>query len=422
MKRQTRRTATRIGAGAALGAIALGLAGYLAVPVLVPPPAATATILIDVDKSSPTVQAQLPDSQVLITQITLGYSQLIPTSAILDPVIKELNLDLTASELAPYVAVGTSLTLPTITVSVSYPGRSDLAAIANAVSVQFVSGLNEGTISEIAISPGVMASAVLQRASEPTDTGQTTQLLVVVGTALLGAISGGAIGFLATRRSDAATFGDLGTSPAPTVRLVEDGDFDAGAFIRSFREASGDKAVLLVAPVRAASASLAATVVAQAEAGSGKRVLLIDADLRSRELTFQLGVDETGENSFVSAISGGSRDAIETPDVGWFLPAGEPSSGQEPADTIRRGPVAAAFSRWRREFDVCIVAAPPLLAASETFVIIDATSASTILVVAEGVDTLADVRSATALLNGGAAGIVVAAETRSRSLRAKASV
>lgn len=64
----------------------------------------------------------------------------------------------------------------------------------------------------------------------------------------------------------------------------------------------------------------------------------------------------------------------------------------------------------------------PLLAASETFVIIDATSASTILVVAEGVDTLADVRSATALLNGGAAGIVVAAETRSRSLRAKASV
>lgn len=148
---------------------------------------------------------------------------------------------------------------------------------------------------------------------------------------------------------------------------------------------------------------------AAALAQQGKRVLLVEADMRRPTLKTRLNLNS---NQGLSSMLGGAPATglpVSIPSVPKLsvIPAG-PESSSAP-EMLSSFSMAQMFLKWRTEYDYVVVDTPPVLAVSDALTLSDYCDA-TILVVRAGVTTkrtIARVRHELAQTRTGITGVVI---------------
>ena len=145
---------------------------------------ATATSMVSVDTSDDPLEIQAAASAS--RQLATSYVSLATSSKILNPVIAELNLDLTAEQLAAHLVVGSPVVNGTISavvkVSATTTSPEDSASLANAVISSLKSAIEKKS-SQVEINR-------FQTASPPTSAASPNKPLAFVLGAFLGLAMG----------------------------------------------------------------------------------------------------------------------------------------------------------------------------------------------------------------------------------------
>ena len=133
------------------------------------------------------------------------------------------------------------------------------------------------------------------------------------------------------------------------------------ALVSRIREDCGS-AILVSSADTGAGKSTFAVMLARSLALSGKRILLIDSDLRKRDLTVRFNLaDEPG---FIESLQSRSVDKrslfpTETPDLS-FMPSGQRNGGIE-LELTANGAFGALIDQARSRYDIIILDSPPIL-------------------------------------------------------------
>jgi tyrosine-protein kinase Etk/Wzc len=166
--------------------------------------------------------------------------------------------------------------------------------------------------------------------------------------------------------------------PEALERLVAKSDPDclasellrtlASRLIRA-QESHPLKKVLITSSVRGEGKTLISTNLAITLALLNKRVLLVDADLRSANLSRWLNV---ANNAFIAACDEGphNRPALFRKEEDlplWVLPAGRRVGA--PVKILQSSGILGAFAAFERDFDWIIIDSPPLVHFSDASIL-----------------------------------------------------
>lgn len=120
--------------------------------------------------------------------------------------------------------------------------------------------------------------------------------------------------------------------------------------------------VLVTSAEPEAGKTTVAVLLAKSLAQCGKKVLLVDADLRNPAVAQRLGVNS--EPGLVASLTARATDSqaiaeTDTPRLS-VLPAGVSRSGTDP-ELLADGVFSVCLSRWRQQYDIVILDSPPVL-------------------------------------------------------------
>lgn len=265
----------------------------------------------------------------------------------------------------------------------TYPGLVDqFGGETGNISMKVLSGptLTPGTVAPhrtlnygIGLLAGLMVGAILAFARELTDVSVRSgdELRAVTDLPMLGALA-----YDRTARRSPLIAGDLPSSRAEAFRQVR----------TSLRFADVDSPVsvlVVTSAVPAEGKSSTAANLAIVLAESGRRVLLVDADLRRPRVADYLGLDGSIGLSDVVAGLHTLEDAVQTwgdPQI-FVLAAG--TIPPNPSELLGSHQMSELLRLLRENYDVVIVDTTPVLAVTDSRVLA-AQSDGTILVVRSG--------------------------------------
>jgi polysaccharide biosynthesis transport protein len=379
-------------------------------------------------------------ASVFSQERVLSYVQMVSSPAILEPVIDELELQEATGELAGkiHASVPTGTVLLNITVADESPRQA--AAIAEAVARQFsafVSRLETpagASVSRVTVIPTKLAAVPAGPSSPRRPVYAALGLLFGIVLGVGGAFVREALDRRIRTEDDASSAADApvlasvaergGSKVRPLVVSIEPASRRAEAYRRlranlsALIEARELRAFVVSSVEAGDGAATVAANVATVFAQAGRRVVVVDADLRRQSLAplFDLAATPglsnvlTDELSLESVARTGSED----------LPVVVVASGSEPSspsDLLASQRFLAVMAELAERFDVVVVHAPPLLEFTDAAVVARATSG--VVVVARFGSTRAhDLRLAVDSLNAvdvGALGVVLNAGRRGRS-------
>jgi capsular exopolysaccharide synthesis family protein len=261
------------------------------------------------------------------------YPSLVTTQAVLDPVISELNLDMTVEELGELVAVTNPANTMLIDISVETDNAAQSQKIANAVA-ESLSNTVKSSLYSSSNSP--VKLAVVQKATLP-DSPSSPNIKLNL---LIGIVLGIIVGILAalvkdmtdTRLSSVRDLQNI--TNAPLLGSIPDNDaVKQGAPVVSsapsslvaeeYRRVRAN--LSFIAPVKGLNSRL--IVVTSTEPGEGKtttsvniaaafaengsKVLLIDADLRHPSVATKIGLEEAVGLSHVLSGQANVADVVQ---------------------------------------------------------------------------------------------------------------
>lgn len=335
------------------------------------------------------------------------YVGLVSTPAILDPVIAELGLRSSAEALAAQVAASAGQNSTLITITVSDPSASQAASISNAVAASLANRVPQlepesgNGASPIRLTQVREAQPAL-RPSSP-----NVPLNLALGTAI-GLIIGIAAAALRSRldtRVRTAREAEQITK-APSIGAIA---FDAKAKERplivhadplspraeSFRalrtnlqflDMGGRSSFVITSSIPSEGKSTTTINLAIALADAGKRVALLDTDLRKPKIAEYLGI-EGGAGLTDVLIGRAEVNDVMLPWGGrslYVLPAGKiPPNPSELLGSARMGTL---LTMLEKDFDVVLCDAPPLLPVTDAAILARVTSGA-LMVVSAGKTT-----------------------------------
>jgi capsular exopolysaccharide synthesis family protein len=143
-----------------------------------------------------------------------------------------------------------------------------------------------------------------------------------------------------------------------------------------------------------AGKSTLAVMLAKSLAQCGKKVLLVDGDLRNPSISGRFGISR--QPGFLSCLGGESPDTqaiieTDTPHLS-VLPAGNRRNGTD-TELIANGAFTACLKRWRERYDIVLMDSSPLLPVADARIMAQQADGS-IVVVREGSCRRGDVREA----------------------------
>lgn len=368
----------------------VGLLAGGALALLSKPTYMAETQLFVAIQSSGSVQ-ELQQGNTFTQARVQSYVRTIESPIVLQPVIDELGLDVSAEQLADRVEATAQLNTVLITIQVSDQSPVQAAAIAQGVGNSLIKAVDSlekprgGGASPVGLS-------VIKPASAPSaPSAPNTRLNLAIGFILGLALGVGLAVLRATfdnrvrgesdlrRVTDAPLLGGISfdadatrkpllTQAAPQSQRAE--SFRQLRTNLQFTNISGrSKAVLITSSLPGEGKSTTATNLAIALSQAGQTVCLVDADLRRPMISEYLGLDRNA--GLTTALVG----AAEVNDL--LQPWGADqlyvlTSGQippNPSELLGSETMKQLIEALEESFDVVIIDAPPLLPVTDSAVL-----------------------------------------------------
>ncbi len=259
--------------------------------------------------------------------------------------------------------------------------------------------------------------SVLSRAMSPSEPYKDRRLLLSVFAIMAGLGSGVGVAFLRAAASQSIqTAMDVPRAvSAPflgQLPLLGEGDRHGvdevalqAEFLRMARTAllerlggASGRAILITSAGAGSGKTTVATLLSKSLAQCGRRVLLVDADLRRPAVGYRLGIQ--GGPGLVGALRGTSTDeeciiATDNQRLN-VLPGGGHRGGSEP-ELLANGTFAQCMERWRSCYDIIVLDSPPVLPVADARILARNVDGA-VMVVREGHCRRADVVDALAHL------------------------
>ena len=358
------------------------------------------------------------------------YASLVTTPIVLEPVIDKLDLDISAAQLALHVGASSPLDTTLITISVTDTDPKRAANIANAASQSLSAVVRE--IESTGENPSPVKLTRVQNATVPTVAVSPNIPLNLA----LGVFIGLIIGVLAAvlrEVLDTRIRGERDVESLTDIPIIGGIAFDPRAVERplivhedprspraeSFRTLRtnlqfvdierGSQAFVTTSAVEQEGKSTTSANLAISMSDAGKRVLLIDADLRRPKVADYMGLE--GAVGLTDVLIGKAKltDVIQPWGSGSLsvLPAG--TLPPNPSELLSSAAMQKLVDYVLKSFDAVIFDAPPLLPVTDAAILAKKVG-GVILVVAAGRTHKNQLRGVlTSLRNAGAvaSGIVL---------------
>ncbi|GAA4626162.1 polysaccharide biosynthesis tyrosine autokinase [Cellulomonas oligotrophica] len=331
-----------------------------------------------------------------------SYAQLATKPYVLDPVIDRLDLDTDARSLARSVTATSPLNSKILEISAVAGDPDKAASIANAVSAQLATAVEDLEGEGADGAPNVEITVVAQAAPPSYAFSPNTKLNAATGLAaglVLGVVLALARTVLDTRvRSLRDVRRVTGTAVLSTVRfdrkrrkaplaMVDDPFGDRAEAYRKLRTnlrfltvAGPSRSMVVTSSLPTEGKSTAAINLAIAMAEGGARVVLVDADLRRPSVARYLGLE--GSVGLTTTLIGEARfeDVVQPWGDGTLhvLPAGQVPPN--PSELLDSPAMADLLRDLGERYDVVILDSAPLLPVTDAAVLSRMTDGALVVV------------------------------------------
>lgn len=373
----------------------------------------SSTIFVSTQGGTTTTELQQGSN---FTQARINtYVGLVSTPAVLDPVISRLGLSASAATLAEHVKASAALNSTLITVDASDTSASRAADIANAVAESLATVVPsleppvDGGTSPVRLSLVRDAQPAVNPSSPNTPLNLALGLLIGlaigVGVAILRTALDNRVRSPrdAEQITNAPAIGaiayDTKAKERPLIVHVDPLSPRAESFraLRTnlqFLDMGGRASFVITSSIPSEGKSTTTINLAIALADAGKRVALLDTDLRKPKVAEYLGI-EGGAGLTDVLIGRASVNDVMLPWGGrslYVLPAGK--IPPNPSELLGSQQMTMLLEMLERDFDVVLCDAPPLLPVTDAAILARATSGA-MMVVASGKTTKHQLTGAT---------------------------
>ncbi len=396
----------------------LGL-GVVAVFTLTRTPIYQSSSTVFVSTQTGGTAAELQQGSTFTQARINTYVGLATTPAVLDPVIAELGMPKTAEALAAEISAVAGQNSTLITITASDPNPAQAADIANAVASSLAT-----TVPKLEPETGDGASPVRLsrvRDAQPSSTPSSPNVPVnlAMGT-LVGLILGLAVAVIRTRLDNrvrtpreaeqitkapgiGAIAFDTKAKDRPLIVHADPLSPRAESFraLRTnlqFLDMGGRSSFVVTSSIPSEGKSTTTINLAIALADAGKRVALLDTDLRKPKVAEYLSIE--GGAGLTDVLIGRAKvNEVMLPWGGrslYVLPAGK--IPPNPSELLGSRQMTVLLEMLERDFDVVLCDAPPLLPVTDAAILARATSGA-LMVVSAGRTTRHQLALATEALN-----------------------
>jgi capsular exopolysaccharide synthesis family protein len=329
------------------------------------------------------------------------YVELVEEPFVLNPVINDLDLGITSDALAGRITASSGLDTTIIQITVSDPDPQQAAIIANAVG-----GSLAGAVEDIETRDGQQVSPVkLTRVRDAQATASPVSPNVPLNLALGGLVGlalGVGVAVLRTvldnkvrtpkdieNLTDRPLIGAIPFDPKAKERpLILEADphnqrseaFRALRTNLQFLEMDGGNSFVVTSSLPSEGKSTTTINLAVALADAGKRVALLDTDLRKPKVAQYLNME--GGAGLTDVLIGRARVADVMLPWGnrplYILPAGK--IPPNPSELLGSKQMNQLLEALGKEFDVVLCDAPPLLPVTDAAVLSKSTSGAIVIV------------------------------------------
>lgn len=368
----------------------LALAGAAAASLLATPQYEARTQLFVSTQAAGSASDLLQGSS-FTQQRVKSYADVVTSPRVLDPVIEELGLPVTASKLGERVTAEAPLDTVLINVSVLDEAPAQAAMIANAVGESFATVVSELEQPSDG-SPSPVTISTIDPASEPlAPVSPNTRLNVALGL-LVGLALG--VGAAVLRESldtsvkgeddvrqvtEASVLGGIAYDPeAPKCPLIVQAD-PQGSRAEAFRQlrtnlqfvdvANHPRSFVVTSSIPGEGKSTTAANLAITMAASGARVCLVEGDLRRPKVAEYLGME--GSVGLTTVLIGQAElgDVLQPWGNGnlHVLPAGQVPPN--PSELLGSSAMEDLLRKLETTYDAVLIDAPPLLPVTDAAVL-----------------------------------------------------
>lgn len=362
---------------------------------------ASSTVFVSTQAGSTVAELQ-QGSNFTQSRVTT-YANLVTTPIVMNPVIAELGLGVTANELSQYVEASSAVNTTLITIAVTDGDPALAADIANALAASLTSAVETLETPSGAQTSPVRLSRVKDALPPPAPTSPNVPLNLTLG-GLLGFALGIGAAFLRALHdtriraprdvelvTDRPLIGSIPFDPKAKDRpLIVHADplsrraeaFRAVRTNLQFLDMGGRSSFVVTSSVPGEGKSTTTINLAIALADAGNKVALVDADLRKPKAAEYLGIE--GGAGLTDVLI--RRARIGDVMLPWghrtlyVLPAGK--IPPNPSELLGSTQMRSLMEILEREFDVVLCDAPPLLPVTDAAVLAKVTSGAMVVVAA----------------------------------------
>ena len=384
-----------------------GIAGAAGAAIATTPKyIANTQLYVSVQAASGAATTDLLQGTSFARSAVTSYVDVVNSAIVLDEVIKELNLDMTAAKLATTITSTSPLNTVLIDVSVTNSDPELAAQIANSVGQNF----SKVVVDRLEKPDGDAASPVKIETIQPAIVPTAPASPNVPQNIGLGLLVGLAVGLgLAVLRSvldtrvhslheielitDSPLLGGITDDPGASLRPLVVHSDPKNPRAESFRSLrtnlqfvnieGGPRSFVVTSSVPGEGKSTTATNLAIALAETGARVALIDGDLRLPRVAEYMGIE--GGVGLTDVLIGRAELADVLQKWGknklFVLPSGRVPPN--PSELLGSATMARMLGTLTAEFDVVLIDAPPLLLVTDAAVL-SKLCGGAIMVVASG--------------------------------------
>lgn len=320
-----------------------------------------------------------------------SYVEVAGSPLVLEPVIRELNLQVTASELARSVVASVPTGTVILQVQVTRRDRLEATAIANAIGEQLSTVVGSLSPDRKDGQSSVKATVLSPARTPVAPSSPKIPLNLGVGLAL-GLLLGMAVALLSEALNtkirgdedvravtDQPLLGAIAFDqevPSHPVMVADQPLSAPSEAVRRLRTnlqfvgaASGAKSVVITSSVPGEGKSTTAINLAVSLADAGSRVILVDADLRRPSVAEYLGLE--GRAGLTSVLIG--RAEVEDVIQQWrdssldILPSGQVPPN--PSELLGSAVMVNLLAELEKTYDVILLDTPPLLPVTDATIL-----------------------------------------------------